>query len=104
MREVLSFLVLISSMCFTNVVLPSLLKLIQLLTKTLFPLFLDSNIANIGSDMDKKIRQAAAQTEPAWANAGRAPGLQIWRIEKFQVKSIAKEDYGKRETCTSFRL
>jgi gelsolin len=54
----------------------------------------DSNIANIGSDMDKKIRQAAAQTEPAWANAGRAPGLQIWRIEKFQVKSIAKEDYG----------
>lgn len=54
----------------------------------------DSNIANIGSDLDKKIRQAAAQTEPAWANAGRAPGLQIWRIEKFQVKSVAKEDYG----------
>jgi gelsolin len=55
----------------------------------------DSNIANIGTDLDKKIRQAAAQTEPAWSNAGRAVGLQIWRIEKFQVKSIPKEDYGK---------
>jgi gelsolin len=55
----------------------------------------DSNIANIGTDLDKKIRQAAAQTEPAWSNAGRSVGLQIWRIEKFQVKSIPKEDYGK---------
>jgi gelsolin len=54
----------------------------------------DSNIANIGTDLDKKIRQAAAQTEPAWANAGRQVGLQIWRIEKFQVKSVAKETYG----------
>jgi gelsolin len=54
----------------------------------------DSNIANIGSDLDKKIRQAAAQTEPAWQNAGKQVGLQIWRIEKFQVKSIPKEDYG----------
>jgi gelsolin len=54
----------------------------------------DSNIANIGTDLDKKVRQAAAQTEPAWTNAGRAPGLQIWRIEKFNVKSIAKETYG----------
>jgi gelsolin len=54
----------------------------------------DSNIANIGSDMDKKIRQAAAQTEPAWQNAGRAVGLQIWRIEKFQVKSWPKDQYG----------
>jgi hypothetical protein len=43
---------------------------------------LDSNIANIGSDLDKKIRQAAAQTEPAWANAGKQVGLQIWRIGK----------------------
>jgi len=44
--------------------------------------------------LDKKIREAAAKTEPAWQNAGRAPSLQIWRIEKFQVKSIAKETYG----------
>jgi len=44
--------------------------------------------------LDKKIREAAAKTEPAWANAGKQVGLQIWRIEKFQVKSIPKQDYG----------
>jgi gelsolin len=54
----------------------------------------DSNIANLGSDLDKKIREAAAQTEPAWANAGKNVGLQIWRIEKFQVKSWPKDQYG----------
>jgi gelsolin len=54
----------------------------------------DSNIANIGSDLDKKVRVAAAQTEAAWQNAGRAVGMQIWRIEKFQVKSWPKEQYG----------
>jgi gelsolin len=54
----------------------------------------DTNVANLGSDLDKKIRQAAAQTEAAWTNAGKAVGLQIWRIEKFQVKSWPKEQYG----------
>jgi len=54
----------------------------------------DSNIAGLGSDLDKQIRQAAAQTEPAWQNAGKDVGLQIWRIEKFNVKSWPKEQYG----------
>jgi len=54
----------------------------------------DSNIANLGSDLEKKCREAAAATEPAWANAGKQCGLQIWRIEKFQVKSWPKEQYG----------
>jgi gelsolin len=54
----------------------------------------DSNIANLGSDLDKKIRQAAAATEAAWTNAGKSPSLQIWRIEKFQVVSWPKEQYG----------
>jgi gelsolin len=54
----------------------------------------DSNVANLGSDLDKKVRQAAAQTEKAWTDAGKTVGLQIWRIEKFNVKSIAKETYG----------
>jgi len=54
----------------------------------------DSNIANLGSDLEKKVREAAAATEPAWANAGKKVGLQIWRIEKFQVKSWPTEQYG----------
>jgi gelsolin len=54
----------------------------------------DSNIANLGSDLDKKIRVAAAQTEKAWTDAGKAVGIQIWRIEKFNVKSVPKDTYG----------
>jgi len=54
----------------------------------------DSNIANLGSDLDKKIRQAAASTEKAWTNAGKEVGLQIWRIEKFTVQSVPKDTYG----------
>jgi len=54
----------------------------------------DSNIANIGSDLDKQVRQAAAQTEKAWTNAGKEIGLQIWRIEKFTVQSVPKDTYG----------
>jgi len=54
----------------------------------------DSNIANIGSDLDKKIRQAAAGTEKAWTNAGKEIGLQIWRIEKFTVQHVPKDTYG----------
>lgn len=46
----------------------------------------DSNIANLGSDLEKKVREAAAQKEPAWENAGKKVGLQVWRIEKFKVK------------------
>lgn len=47
----------------------------------------DSNVAGLGSDMDKKCRVDAAATEKAWAKAGKKPGMQIWRIEKFQVKA-----------------
>jgi len=54
----------------------------------------DSNIAGLGSDLDKKCREAAARTEKAWTEAGKRVGMQIWRIEKFQVVSWPKEQYG----------
>jgi len=54
----------------------------------------DTNIANLGSDLDKKCREAAAKTEKAWTEAGKKVGLQIWRIEQFHVKSVPKETYG----------
>jgi gelsolin len=54
----------------------------------------DSNIALLGSDLEKKVKLAAANTEAAWKNAGKDVGLKIWRIEKFQVKSTDQKDYG----------
>jgi len=64
----------------------------------------DSNIANLGSDLDKKIRQAAAQTEKAWTNAGKEVGMQIWRIEKFTVQSVPKDTYGTFYSGDSYIL
>jgi len=55
----------------------------------------DSNIAAIGSDLDKKVRQAAAGTEKSWEGAGKNLGIQIWRIEKFKVVHWPKERYGE---------
>jgi gelsolin len=53
-----------------------------------------SNIANLGSDLEKKVKQAAADTEPAWDNAGKEVGVQVWRMEKFKVKSVPKAEIG----------
>jgi gelsolin len=44
--------------------------------------------------LEKKVKQAAADTEPAWNNAGKEVGIQVWRMEKFKVKTVAKADVG----------
>lgn len=55
----------------------------------------DSNLALFGSDLEKNVKKAAAETEQAWKGAGTKLGLQIWRINNFKVENWPKGDYGK---------
>lgn len=54
----------------------------------------DSNMAMVGSDMDKDARKAAAQGEAAWEGCGAAPGVEVWRVEDFKMVKWPKEHYG----------
>jgi gelsolin len=55
----------------------------------------DSNLELFGSKLEREIKKNSAETEPAWRNAGKAVGLQIWRIVKFKVTEWSREEYGK---------
>jgi gelsolin len=55
----------------------------------------ESNVGGIGSKENRDVRKAAAESESAWEGAGKGVGIQIWRIEKFQVKAWPKSDYGQ---------
>ncbi|XP_062521639.1 gelsolin-like protein 2 [Corticium candelabrum] len=55
----------------------------------------DSNLSLFGSDLERNVKKASAETEEAWQGAGSNVGIQVWRIVKFKVTHWPKEDYGK---------
>jgi len=55
----------------------------------------DTNMALFGTPLEKEIKKAAAQGEPAWKTAGKAPGVEVWRVEKFKIVAWPKDQYGK---------
>eukprot|EP01112_Ceratiomyxa_fruticulosa_P009414 TRINITY_DN244_c0_g1_i1.p1 TRINITY_DN244_c0_g1~~TRINITY_DN244_c0_g1_i1.p1 ORF type:complete len:370 (+),score=78.19 TRINITY_DN244_c0_g1_i1:218-1327(+) len=55
----------------------------------------ETNISNLGSDLEKKCRTDAGDKEEQWKDAGKDVGVQVWRIEQFKVKPVPKEDHGK---------
>ncbi|TCD60397.1 hypothetical protein EIP91_010235 [Steccherinum ochraceum] len=54
----------------------------------------DSNIALLGSDLEKTVREHAGDKEAAWEDAGKEVGTKIWRIEQFKVVDWPQEKYG----------
>merc|ERR1719464_2339073 len=62
----------------------------------------DTNMENYGSKEHKDLRKKAADSEKAWEGAGESAGIQIWRIEKFEVKAWPKEKYGEFHTGDSY--
>eukprot|EP00536_Pseudo-nitzschia_multiseries_P012690 jgi/Psemu1/209419/e_gw1.499.8.1 len=55
----------------------------------------DTNLALIGSELDHKVKEAAAEGEEAWDGIGKEAGLRVWRIEKFRVQPWPEEQYGQ---------
>lgn len=62
----------------------------------------ESNLSLIGSDLDRKIKEAAAKDETQWEGIGQEPGLKLWRIEHFKIVSWDKP--GKFYTGDSYVL
>jgi gelsolin len=54
----------------------------------------ESNLAFLGSEMEKKLKLQSASTEEVWKGAGEKVGMKIWRIEKFQIKTWPVDKYG----------
>jgi gelsolin len=57
--------------------------------------FEDSNLFNFGTELELKVKKAAAEKEEEWTHITDEPGILIWRIEKFHVKKWPKNDYGQ---------
>jgi gelsolin len=54
----------------------------------------DSNMALVGTDYDKNLRQERSKSEEAWKGVGLEVGMWIWRIEMFEPKAWPKDKYG----------
>jgi len=52
-------------------------------------------MALFGTPIEKEIKKHAADGEPAWNHAGKAPGIEVWRVEKFKIVAWPKDQYGK---------
>lgn len=62
----------------------------------------ESNIALLGSDLEKEVRKHAAETEEAYKGAGESVGIEIWRVEQFKVVKWKKRHYGTFFSGDSF--
>ena len=62
----------------------------------------DTNVAGVGSDLDHKIKKAAAEGEPQWTGIGEKAETRVWRIEQFRVVAWPKSKHGKFHVGDSY--
>eukprot|EP00823_Brevimastigomonas_motovehiculus_P008431 TRINITY_DN7717_c0_g1_i1.p1 TRINITY_DN7717_c0_g1~~TRINITY_DN7717_c0_g1_i1.p1 ORF type:complete len:463 (+),score=155.86 TRINITY_DN7717_c0_g1_i1:17-1405(+) len=62
----------------------------------------DSNISGLGSKENIDLRKKASELEKEWLTAGKKEGVEIWRIEKFEVKKWDPKMYGTFYTGDSY--
>ena len=55
----------------------------------------DTNLANFGSEIERKCKAAAADGERQWIDVGKSAGIQVWRMEQFKVVPWPKYKYGR---------
>ena len=61
----------------------------------------DTNMSLFGSDIEKKCKEAAANSEPSGTTLAESR-LQIWRIEQFKVKPWPQSKYGRFHVGDSY--
>mmetsp|Transcript_5841 Transcript_5841/g.10353 ORF Transcript_5841/g.10353 Transcript_5841/m.10353 type:complete len:335 (-) Transcript_5841:1230-2234(-) len=66
------------------------------------PKWQNTNIGGVGSDRDKELRKAAAETESEFDGAGEELGLEIWRVEKFKPIRQPRNTFGSFFTGDSY--
>jgi|EP00161_Ancyromonas_sigmoides_P016596 gelsolin len=62
----------------------------------------DTNVGLIGSDIDRKVKEASAGEEDAWKGCGEGPALRVWRIEQFKVVEWPEKRHGEFHSGDSY--
>jgi len=57
--------------------------------------WMDTNLALIGSELDHKVKEAAAEGEEAWDGIGKEKGIFVWRVEDFKIQPWPEDQYGQ---------
>lgn len=50
--------------------------------------------SSVGSELDHKVKEAAAGGEEAWEGIGTEAGVLVWRVENFAIQPWPEERYG----------